>query len=68
MEKVEKAVPDYRAFVEEAKEYKERIKYQGKKKEDFKKVINDREVAKISGKKRQSSRNNIKQQLYKEIE
>lgn len=58
----------YRAFVEEAKEYKERIKYQGKKKEDFKKVINDREVAKISGKKRQSSRNNMKQQLYKEIE
>ena len=58
----------YRAFVEEAKEYKERIKYQGKKKENFKKVINDREVAKISGKKRQSSRNNMKQQLYKEIE
>ena len=58
----------YRAFVEEAKEYKERIKYQGKKKEDFKKIINDREVAKISGKKRQSSRNNMKQQLYKEIE
>lgn len=58
----------YRAFVEEAKEYKERVKYQGKKKEDFKKIINDKEVAKISGKKRQGSRNNIKQQLYKEIE
>ena len=58
----------YRTFVEEAREYKERIKYQGKKNEIFKKIINDKEVAKISDKKRQASRNNIKQQLYKEIE
>ena len=58
----------YRTFVEEAKEYKERVKYQGKKTENFKKVINNKEVAKISGKNRQAARNNQRQQWYKEIE
>ena len=58
----------YRAFVEEAQTYKEKVKYEGKKKENFKKTINNKEVAKISDRKRQLSRNNLKQQLYKEIE
>lgn len=57
----------YLAFVEEAREYKERVKYEGKKIEHSKKVINNRSVAKISGKKRQSARNTLKQNIYKEI-
>lgn len=58
----------YLAFVDEAKEYKERIKYEGKKQEHSKKVVHNRQVAKISEKKRQSARNTLKQQIYKEIE
>ena len=58
----------YRAFVEEAREFKERVKYEGQKIEHAKKFVNNRQVAKISGKKRQSARNTLKQQLYKEIE
>lgn len=57
----------YLAFVDEAKEYKERIKYEGKKQEIHKKIINDKQVAKISDKKRQSARNTIKQKIYREI-
>lgn len=58
----------YLAFVDEAKEYKERIKYEGKKQEHAKKVVHNRQIAKISEKKRQSARNTLKQQIYKEIE
>lgn len=58
----------YLAFVEEAKEYKERVKYEGRKVEHSKKVINDKQVAKISGKKRQSARNTLKQKIYKELD
>lgn len=58
----------YVTFVQEANEYKEKIKYNGKKLEVFKKKINNKEIAKISDKKRQISRNNLRQQLYKEIE
>lgn len=58
----------YLAFVDEAREYKERIKYEGKKQENHKKIINDKQVAKISGKKRQSARNTLKQKIYDEIE
>ena len=57
----------YLAFVEEAREYKEKIKYEGKKEEHTKKVIHNRTFAKISEKKRQSSRNTLKQKIYKEI-
>ena len=57
----------YLAFVEEAREYKERVKYEGKKIEHSKKMINDKTVAKISEKKRQISRNNLKHQIYKEF-
>ena len=58
----------YLAFVEEAGEYKEKIKYEGTKTEHSKKLINNKEVAKISGKKRQSSRNTLKQKIYKEFD
>ena len=58
----------YVSFVQEAMAYKEKVKFEGKKVENFKKFINDKEVAKISGKKRQGARNTLKQNLYKEIE
>ena len=52
---------------EEAKEYKERIKYEGKKQENSKKFVHNRHIAKISEKKRQSARNTLKQSIYKDI-
>lgn len=58
----------YLTFVDEAKEYKERLKYEGKKQEHSKKIIHNKQVAKISDKKRQSARNTLKQQIYKEID
>ena len=68
---IEKIAPtryeSYLAFVDEAKEYKERIKYEGKKQEHSKKIVHNRQIAKISEKKRQSARNTLKQQIYKEI-
>ena len=51
----------YLAFVEEAKDYKEKVKYEGRKVEHSKKTLHNREVTKISGKKRQSARNTMKQ-------
>ena len=58
----------YLEFVKEAKEYKEKVKYEGKKVEHNKKFINNKSVAKISERKRLSARNNLKQRVYKEIE
>lgn len=58
----------YLNFVNEAMEFKERVKYEGLKIEHTKKVVNNREVAKISSKKRRSARNTLKQQLYKELD
>ena len=58
----------YNEFVEEAREYKEKIKYQGIKIETSHKKINERTAAKISTRKRQSSRNTIKQNVYKDME
>ena len=58
----------YLTFVEEAKDYKERVKYEGRKIEHSKKTINDKQVVKIGSKKRQSARNTMKQQIYKELE
>lgn len=58
----------YLSFVDEAKDYKERIKYEGKKEEQSKKVVHNKQIAKISEKKRQSARNTIKQKLYQEID
>lgn len=58
----------YLEFVNEAKEYKEKIKYEGRKEEHSKKLVHNRHIAKISEKKRQSARNTIKQKIYKDIE
>lgn len=58
----------YLAFLEEAKEYKERIKFEGKKVETSKKVFNNQIRAKISERKREGSRNTLRQKIYKEIE
>lgn len=58
----------YLAFVDEAMGFKEKVKYEGNKVEHSRKMLNNRQVAKISGKKRQSARNTLKQQLYKEID
>lgn len=57
----------YLTFVDEAKEYKERIKYEGIKQEHSKKIINNRKVAKISEKKRQGARSTLRQKVYNEI-
>lgn len=58
----------YIEFVAEALEYKEKIKYNGIKQESAMKYKNNKIQAKISGKKRQASRNTRKQMIYKEIE
>lgn len=57
----------YLAFVDEAKDYKERIKYEGRKEEHSKKIVHNRQIVKISEKKRQCARNTLKQRIYKEI-
>lgn len=58
----------YLTFVEEAKEYKEKIKMQGTKKEASQKEHLNKNVAKISARKRQSARNVLKQSVYKDLE
>ena len=58
----------YVAFVNEAKEYKEKIKYQGVKTESSQKNTHDKVAVKISSRKRQSARNTQKQNIYKDIE
>lgn len=58
----------YLAFIEEAREYKEKVKYEGKKEEHTKKTVHNKIFAKISEKKRRSARNTLKQKIYKEYE
>lgn len=58
----------YIEFVNEALEYKEKVKYNGVKKETSQKLRNNKVIAKISEKKRQAARNTMKQMIYKEIE
>lgn len=58
----------YVEFVTEAKEYKEKVKYQGVKTETAHKQHNDKLAVKISTRKRQSARNTQKQNIYKDIE
>lgn len=58
----------YLEFINEAKEYKDKIKFEGNKEEHTKKVVHNRTFAKISGKKRLSARNTQKQKIYKEYE
>ena len=58
----------YIAFVEEAKEYKEKVKYQGVKTETTHKQTHSKTAVKISSRKRQSARNTQKQNIYKDID
>lgn len=58
----------YLEFINEAKEYKDKIKFEGNKEELTKKVVHNRTFAKISGKKRLSARNTQKQKIYKKYE
>lgn len=58
----------YITFLEEAKEYKERVKYQGVKEETSHKQTHEKIAVKISSRKRQSARNTQKQNIYKGIE
>lgn len=58
----------YVEFVTEAKEYKEKVKYQGVKTETAHKQHNDKLAVKISTRKRQSARNTQKQNIYKDID
>ena len=54
--------------MDEAKEYKEKVKYQGVKTETSHKLKNNEFAVKISSRKRQSARNTLKQNIYKDIE
>ena len=47
---------------------KEKVKYQGRKIETSHKTNNDKTAVKISVRKRQSARNTLKQNIYKDIE
>ena len=58
----------YLNFVKEAFEYKEKVKYNGKKTETHNKLHNDKQIVKISEKKRQGGRNTQRQKLYKELD
>ncbi len=58
----------YKEFLNEAFEYKEKVKYNGLKQETHHKINNDKLTVKINDKKRQSARNTQKQKLYKEWE
>ncbi|MBR1461556.1 ribosome small subunit-dependent GTPase A [bacterium] len=58
----------YLSFVKEAFEFKEKVKYNGVKTETHQKLHNNKSIAKISEKKRQSGRNTLKQKIYKELE
>lgn len=57
----------YLEFAEEAKEYKERVKYQGVKKESSHKMQNNKTAVKISSRKRAGARNTQKQNIYKDL-
>lgn len=58
----------YLEFIKEAKNFKEKIKFEGNKEETSKKLIHNREFAKLNGHKRQVARNTIKQNLNKEVD
>ncbi len=58
---VESRYQSYLCFLEETLEYKEQISKKSIKKEDYKKDINDKVFTKISKRKRELSRNTLKQ-------
>lgn len=72
LEDINKFAPEryksYLAFIEEAKNYKEKVKYQGKKIESRYKQTHNKTAVKISANKRQGSRRTLKQNLYKELD
>ena len=53
----------YITFIEEAKEFKEKITYQGHKKEDSFKLVNNKKFTKIGTKSREKARNTEKQAI-----
>ena len=57
----------YLQFVKEAKEYKKQVTYSGKKTEARSKVVHNKEITKISSKKRRTSRRSANQNIDKEI-
>lgn len=57
----------YLQFVKEAKEYKKQVTYGGKKTESRSKIVHNKEITKISSKKRQISRRKSNQEIDKEI-
>lgn len=57
----------YVIFAQEAQTYKEKVKYNGTKTETNHKKTNDKVFVKISSKKRESARNTIKQNIYKDV-
>lgn len=57
----------YLQFVKEAKEYKKQITYSGKKTESKSKTVHNRQITKISSKKRTVSRRKSNQNIDKEI-
>ena len=58
----------YLEFLQEAKEYKEKVKYQGVKTESSHKQQHNKTAVKISSRKRESARNTQKQNIYKDID
>lgn len=58
----------YIAFLEEAKDYKEKVKFQGVKVETSHKNTHEKTAVKISSRKRQSARNTLKQNIYKDLD
>ena len=58
----------YVEFVEEAREYKEKVKYQGVKIETSHKQQHNKTAVKISFRKREVARNTKKQNIYKDVE
>ena len=58
----------YLEFVTEAQEYKEKVKFQGKKVESRFKQTHNKTAVKISTNKRQGSRRTLKQGIYKELD
>lgn len=58
----------YLSFVQEAKEFKEKVKFQGTKQETSQKETLNKKVAKISQRKRESSRSTKRQNIYKDLD
>ena len=72
LENLDKIAPSryksYLEFVKEAREYKDKLKYEGNKTECRSKLSGEKKLAKISAKSRNSARNTRKQNIYKEID